>query len=490
MPHVTIDGKTVDVPEGTTIMQAAGRVGIEIPALCHVEGVRPLTSCMICMVKETTTGRTLSACSALVEDGMVIETENDEIRAARREILQLLLSEHVGDCEAPCRRICPADLDVPLMMRMIAAGDVEAAARLTKQALVFPATLGWVCSAPCERGCHRGSYDEALMIRDAHRRLAEDVLRCDTEAPAVSPSGKRVAIVGGGVTGLTAAAVLLRRGHACRVFEKAGRAGGPLRDLSEEELPRAVFEAEVDEIVRLGATLETGCEVGEDLPLETLVEGSDAVILTCDDFDDEENSVFSAFEYPMAVNSVAEGKEIAEEVDRFLRGLPAEEKTKSFDCRLGSVEEEEKAQFLVNRADPASVPVEREATDLRVEAGRCLNCDCRKPVSCRLRKYATMYKATQHAYRNVDRPLVEPVQRSGDVLYEPGKCIRCGLCVEIAREAGEELGLTFVDRGFRVRVAVPFNRTLEEGLKVSARACAEACPTGALAMQGGEERRP
>lgn len=490
MPQATIDDKTVEVPEGTTIMQASQQAGIEIPALCHVKGVRPLTSCMICMVKETTTGRTLSACSAHVEDGMVIETENDEIRAARREILQLLLSEHAGDCEAPCRRICPADLDVPLMMRMIAASEIGDAARLAKEALVFPATLGWVCSAPCERGCHRGSYDEALMIRDAHRQLAEDVLKRNAEPSTASPNGKRIAIVGGGVTGLTAAFILAQRGHACRVFEKAARLGGPLLELSEEELPREVFEAEVDEIVRLGATLETKCEVGEDLPLETLVEESDAVILTCDDFDDDEDNVFSAFEYPLAVNSVAEGKEVAEQVDRFLRNLPAEERTKSFDCRLGTIEEKEKAPFLVSRADPVSVPKERQPRNLEAEAGRCLSCDCRKPVSCRLRTYATKYKATQHAYPNVHRPRVEPAQRSGDVLFEPGKCIKCGLCVEIAKEAGEELGVTFVDRGFQVRVAVPFNRTLEEGLKTSARACAEACPTGALALRDGEERRP
>ncbi len=487
MPYtITIDGKTVDVPEGATIMQAAKQAGIAIPALCHVDGVRPLTSCMICMVKETTSGRTLSACSAKVEDGMAIETENDEIRAARREILQLMLSEHVGDCEAPCRRICPAGLDVPLMMRMIAAGEAEAATRMVKETLVFPVTLGWVCSAPCERGCHRGSYDEALMIRDAHRRLAPGL---GGEAPAVPPSGKQVAIVGGGMTGLTAAFVLTRRGHTCRILEKAGQAGGPMQELSEEELPRAVFDAEVDEILKMGVALETGCEVGLDLPLETLVEESDAVILTCDDLDDEGDTVFSTFEYPMAVNSVAEGKTVAEQVDRFLRDLPPEKKTKLFDCRLGTIEEEEKTPFLVHRADPASAPQKRQPEDLVAEAGRCLSCDCRKPASCRLRTYATKYGATQHAYRNVDRPRVEPVQRSGDVLFEPGKCIKCGLCVEIAKGAGEALGLTFVERGFQVRVAVPFNRTLEEGLNVSARTCAEACPTGALAVQGVEERR-
>lgn len=70
-----------------------------------------------------------------------------------------------------------------------------------------------------------------------------------------------------------------------------------------------------------------------------------------------------------------------------------------------------------------------------------------------------------------------------DVIYEPGKCIDCGICIQTAAKAGEDLGLAFVGRGFDVRVAVPFNRPLAEGLKTAARKCADACPTGALALK-------
>ena len=70
-----------------------------------------------------------------------------------------------------------------------------------------------------------------------------------------------------------------------------------------------------------------------------------------------------------------------------------------------------------------------------------------------------------------------------DVIYEPGKCIACGLCVRIAEDAREELGLTFIGRGFDVRVAVPFDRSIAEGLKTTALKCAAACPTGALSQR-------
>ncbi|MBN2307877.1 MAG: (2Fe-2S)-binding protein [Candidatus Hydrogenedentes bacterium] len=486
MARLTIDGRAVDAPEGATVMEAAAQAGIEIPALCHVDGVRPLTACMLCVVEDTATGRTFPSCSTAAADGMIIETDNEGIRAARREILQLLLSEHAGDCEAPCRRICPAALDVPLMMRRVAAGDLDEAAGIAREALIFPGTLGWVCSAPCERGCHRAAYDEPLLIRDMHRRLAERA-RIPADEPPL-PSGKRVAIVGAGIAGLAAAWTLRRRGHGCRVFEKADRPGGPLRDLDEEALPWGVFAAEVDAILRLGVELETNCEVGKGVSLERLTSQYDAVLLACDDLEDDGENVFTAIELPMAVNSVAEGRDVAEEVDRFLRGIPEPPRRKAFDCRLGDIGEHEKAAFAAERLDPATVNQGRRPDAIEAEARRCLHCDCLKVVSCKLRRYATEYGAKQFAYREVRRPSIRAAQRTGDVVFEPGKCIRCGLCVEIAKQAGEALGLGFVGRGMDVRVAVPFARPLDEGLVTCARECAAACPTGALAVRDREER--
>jgi glutamate synthase (NADPH) small chain len=492
MPCLTIDGQSVDVPAGTSLMAAAKRLGIAIPGLCHVDGLPPLTSCMVCVVQDVNSGHTFPSCSTSAEDGMVIETDNEVIRDARREVLQLLLSEHVGDCEAPCRRICPASLDVPLMMRKIMAGDMEAAARLAKEALVLPATLGWVCSAPCERGCHRGAYDEPLMIRDLHRRLAEQAMDDDTTErdKRPRPTGKRVAIVGAGPTGLAAARVLLQLGHGCRLFDKADRAGGPLRELGEEQLPRAVFEAEVAGILRLGAELETHCEIGEDLALEDVRSQFDAVLLTCDDLDDDEDGVFMSMETSMTVNAVADGKSAALEIDCFLRGLPVEKAKKEFDCRLGSLEDGEKAEFAVNRADPATLAQGRQADDMEAEAGRCLHCDCMKVVSCKLREYATQYGARQFVYPGAERQQITAMMQSDEIVYEPGKCIKCGLCVEIAVQRGEPLGMAFMQRGFDTHVRVPFDQSLAEGLGASGRECAEACPTGALSVRNGEEREP
>jgi NADH dehydrogenase/NADH:ubiquinone oxidoreductase subunit G len=118
--------------------------------------------------------------------------------------------------------------------------------------------------------------------------------------------------------------------------------------------------------------------------------------------------------------------------------------------------------------------------DAAHQASRCLHCDCRSLDACRLRHYAAQYGADANRFRGTRRRL-ERIERSG-VIFEPGKCIVCGLCVQIASRAGEPLGLAFVGRGFDVRIGVPFNRTLEEALTRVARQCIAACPTAALAM--------
>jgi NADH dehydrogenase/NADH:ubiquinone oxidoreductase subunit G len=98
-----------------------------------------------------------------------------------------------------------------------------------------------------------------------------------------------------------------------------------------------------------------------------------------------------------------------------------------------------------------------------------------------LRQYAQDYEAKPTRYKGQRRLFVQKAQHP-DVIYEAGKCIDCGLCIQTAAKAGEKLGLTFVGRGFDVRVAVPFDRSIAQALKHSADQCVNACPTGALAF--------
>jgi len=477
MPDLKINGIEVSVDAGTTVLEAAQQVEVEIPTLCWLKELKPVTSCMLCVVKNVQTGQLLPSCSTPAVDGLEVETDCEEVHEARRDIMNLLLSEHVGDCEAPCRRICPAHLDIPLMLRKISEGDTEAAARIAKRDLAIPATLGYVCPAPCEKGCRRAQIDSSITIREMHRQAAEGFQTLEYEFPMSGPEGsgsplrseKKVAVLGSGPAGLSSAWKLRQLGYVCTVFDAAAEAGGVLLELPEEKLPRAVLVAEIESLKAAGIEFKLAA-----VPNES-------------DFD----AVIEPEEHKLTVKAVANGKAAAEKVDREFQSL---EPAQRFDSKIGKLRESEAEQFLNNCPDvsqAARLPDDgesRRAGGDTEEAARCLHCDCRKPVSCKLRKYAEEYGAKQNFYEAMERKHIELIGHDGDVVFEPGKCIKCGLCVRITKRAGEELGLTFVGRGFHTQVKVPFDESLEDGLQKAARECVEACPTGALAFRDADEK--
>lgn len=106
-------------------------------------------------------------------------------------------------------------------------------------------------------------------------------------------------------------------------------------------------------------------------------------------------------------------------------------------------------------------------------------CDCEARDTCRLRKYAQMYNADPTRYTG-ERRKVERTYHHPAIAYDPRKCILCGICVQLAQQAGERPGLALIGRGFEMRVDVPFDESLEEALQTVALRCAGACPTGAL----------
>jgi ferredoxin len=190
----------------------------------------------------------------------------------------------------------------------------------------------------------------------------------------------------------------------------------------------------------------------------------------------------------MAVRAVGHGREAMIAIDQYLRGLPVTGPHRPFNSRLGKLKEGEIARFMPEasdapRIDPAGgADAGLSDQEAPAEAGRCLHCDCRKPSNCKLREYADLYRANQGRFKG-ERRLFEQSRQHAAVIYEPGKCINCGICIRIAAKAREPLGLTFLGRGFDVRVGVPFSSSLQEGLTKAAVECVRACPTGALAFK-------
>lgn len=474
MVELKINGLPATVKNGATVLDAAEALGIDIPTLCHLKDFLPETSCMLCVVKNRATGRLIPSCSAKATDGMDVDSECDEVQSARRDILNLLLSEHVGDCEAPCVRICPASLDIPLMLREIERGNRASAAWIAKRDLAIPATLGYVCPAPCEKGCRRGQVDEVLKIRDLHRQAAENFQPLENEFPDL---GKNVAVVGSGAAGLSSAWKLRLLGYGCTVFDASEQAGGLLRD--HADLPQSVLDAEIESLEKSGIVFRLGAAP----TLHEIVAAFAGVVFASEEYSNTGFSdAFYAEEHKLTIKAVANGKAAAVALDQFLNGkVPT--LGKLFDSKIGKLRESELQELTKNCSTAES---EKE---LSKEAARCLHCDCRKPVTCKLRKYSKQYGADQREFSADERGHVELIGHDESVIFEPGKCIKCGLCVKITKDAGEELGLTFIGRGFNTRVSVPLGNKLKDGLRKTAAACVQNCPTGALAFSGNAEER-
>jgi formate dehydrogenase major subunit len=271
--RLTIDGRPIAVEPGTTILGAAEWLGIRIPTMCHVKGIEPASSCFVCAV-QIEGRRTLSpACAMPVAEGMVVHTQTEDVRQARRMALELLLSDHAGECEAPCAARCPAGLDIPGFLYGIATGDNGRAMGVIAKRLALAGSLGRVCPRLCEMNCRRCELDQGLTIGALHRYVAD----LDGEGPRpflperAAASGKRVAIIGAGPAGLAAAYYLQQKGRACTLFDAHPEAGGMLRyGIPEYRLPKDALDAEIAVVGQLGAEFRMGARWGADFTLAEL----------------------------------------------------------------------------------------------------------------------------------------------------------------------------------------------------------------------------
>jgi len=486
VPNIVINNREIEVEAGTSLLQAARAQGIEVPTLCHWEGVRPMNSCMLCVVREIRSGQLLPSCSTIAQDGMHIETDSGDVCNARKEVLDLIISEHVGDCEAPCTHTCPASMNIPLMMRQIHAGDLDAAADTVTNGLVFPGTLGYVCPAPCQNPCRRKSYDETMQIQLLHRKVSERARIENPELLECPPdTGRKIAIVGGGLAGMAAAWVLRKLGHAVTIYEKEARAGGKLRALPETELPQTVLDEEIKSVTRLGVRFHYHTEVNGDAELEAILAEHDALIVACNGVAKPGGKVFEAKEHKLQVRAVGNGKTAGLWVDRYLNSRDTGPERALFESKIARLQKPELEVMRAHNENREVMPLaalDGPLAEERLEAGRCLHCDCRKRVSCTLRKWASEYGAEKRKYTTTELRDYRIIG-GGKIVFEPGKCIRCGLCVAIAEKHGEDIGLALVGRGFDLEIRVPFDHCFEEALRKSAAECVAACPTAAIAYR-------
>lgn len=278
---LTIDGKKIVAEEGMTILNVATQNGIKIPNLCYDGRVELYGACGLCTVEVEGNPKLLRACSTKVADGMVVHTQTERIKASRKVALELLLSDHTGDCVAPCSKACPAGTDCQGYVGLIANGEYKEAVKLIKEKLPLPASIGRICPHPCEKQCRRQYVDEPISIAFLKGFVGDMDLLGDTYIPEIEPdTNKTVAIIGGGPAGLTAAYFLRKQGHSVTIFEQMPQMGGMLRyGIPEYRLPKAVLDKEIKLIEDMGVTLKNNVNIGKDIPFEEIKEDHDATLV-------------------------------------------------------------------------------------------------------------------------------------------------------------------------------------------------------------------
>ena len=281
--NITINGKKCEAKPNQTVLDACRENSVHIPTLCHDPRLKPFGSCMICRVEiEGERGVPLS-CGTQAKDGMVITTESDAVNKARKICLELLASQHYGDCIAPCELECPAHTDVQGYISHIKNGRYAEALMLIKKTNPLPVVCGRICARPCEAKCRRNIFEGRIGIAYLKRFVADiDMNKANPYLPEKKPAtGKKAAIIGAGPAGLSAAWYLARDGHSVTIFERQENPGGMLRyGIPSYRMPRETLDAEINIIKSLGVGIVYNTEFGKDITVKSLKsDGFNAILL-------------------------------------------------------------------------------------------------------------------------------------------------------------------------------------------------------------------
>ena len=180
----------------------------------------------------------------------------------------------------PCVALCPAGVDIPGYIALVKEERCADAVRLIRKDNPFPTACAYICEHPCEARCRRNMVDDALNIR-ALKRYAVDQAGDVPQPDCADPTGKKVAVIGGGPGGLSAAYYLALMGHKVTVYEKRKRLGGMMRyGIPSYRLPREKLDQEIQSILSLGIEVHTGISVGQDVSLEELKREYDSLYIS------------------------------------------------------------------------------------------------------------------------------------------------------------------------------------------------------------------
>ncbi|RWX50162.1 NADPH-dependent glutamate synthase beta chain, partial [Candidatus Electrothrix marina] len=225
----------------------------------------------------------IKSCATPVEEGMVIITENDAIKTHRQKRIAALASIHFGDCKAPCSLTCPGQINVQGYIAHVAKGQYAEAVRLVMEKNPLPFSVGRLCRRFCESRCRRVLLDAPIAINHLKRFVADWCMnnQVDLHIQKQPATGKKIAVVGGGPSGLAGAYYLAKNGHDVTIYEAEEELGGLLRyAVPEFKVPNKVLDYEIATILKMGIEVKCNHRLGQEVSMDELNSQFDAVLLT------------------------------------------------------------------------------------------------------------------------------------------------------------------------------------------------------------------
>jgi glutamate synthase (NADPH/NADH) small chain len=367
----------------------------------------------------------------------------------------------IQECAPWCAATCPVHVDVRAMTAAAAKGDFQAVVQAFRRSVPFPGIISHICDHPCEPVCKRREVGDPIAIRAIERAALTYSVARDIRFPPVPKKTQSVAIVGSGLSGLTAAYDLAKKGYRITVLEAMERIGGNTRNYPEAALPSSVIDNDFEILNKLSVELRLGVEIGPDQSLKDLRPAYDAVYVGPGDapkqglgvdidkygrivadpitFETNAPGIFAGgravytFGAYSPITSISHGRRAAISIDRFLQKVSltaSRENEGAYETRLFTSLKGIEAAPRVHMADSASGYTPDEAQH---EGARCLQCECMECV--KICDYLAQYKGYPKKYvRQIYNNLsIVMGHRHGNKMIN--SCSVCGLCKEVCPES-------------------------------------------------------
>ena len=346
----------------------------------------------------------------------------------------------INEEPAACTARCPIHVDVASFMRELEKGDFSKAYKVLEKRMPFPRIIGMICDHPCEHACVRESVDRAIGIGELERAAVRYGYTAPKKGIALYKNAGKVAVIGGGISGLTAAFELNKKGFEVTLYEQAEKLGGSLWNCVGEKLDQGTLEEELDTVRTLGIRILTGSRI-DAAGLRQLAVDYGAVYLGTGEWEEEleidsvtfqvgSSHVFAggrlATQNDSVIHAVSTGKRAVTSIERYIKNISL---TASRD-REGAFE----TPLEYNTEDvPPSARTEKSADvynreEAAKEAGRCLKCRCGQCVKAcsHMKKYSIAPKAYLKQI-NINENVIMGTRYANKMI---NSCTLCGLCEE------------------------------------------------------------